>query len=108
MPKLSSPTTAAAIAPRRPPFEVAEGGRAYGAAFRATHQVSHEQERVLRALAQCRTAVLGGPVEACETCGTAQVSYTSCRNRHCPKCQGSAQAKWLAAAQALLLPVPYF
>jgi hypothetical protein len=63
---------------------------------------------VLRAIAQCRTAALGGHVEACEACGLERSCYNSCRNRHCPKCQGSARAKWLAAEQALLLPVPYF
>jgi hypothetical protein len=63
---------------------------------------------VLRAIAQCRTAARGGHVEACAACGTERICYTSCRNRHCPKCQGSARAKWLAAEQALLLPVPYF
>ena len=91
-----------------PPFEVAEIGREYGEVFRATHPVSHEQARVLRAIAQCRTAALGGHVEVCEACGTERVCYDSCRNRHCPKCQGAARAKWLAAEQALLLPVPYF
>ncbi len=105
-----SPATAAGAStdPQRPPFEVADVVREYGAAFRATHHVSHEQERVLQAIEQCRTAALGGHVEACESCGTEQISYNSCRNRHCPKCQGSARAKWLAAEQALLLPVPYF
>jgi hypothetical protein len=107
---LSSPSTAPAVpvhlAP--PPFEVADIVRAYGAAFRATHPVSHEQARVLRALAHCRTAALGGHVEQCLSCGTERVCYDSCRNRHCPKCQGSARAKWLAAEQALLLPIPYF
>jgi hypothetical protein len=87
---------------------VADIVREYGEAFRATHPVSHEQARVLRALAHCRTAALGGHVEVCESCGTERVCYDSCRNRHCPKCQGSARAKWLAAEQALLLPVPYF
>jgi Putative transposase/Transposase zinc-binding domain len=107
---LSLPSTAppALAHPSPPPFEVADLVRAYGAAFRATHRVSHEQARVLRAIAQCRTAALGGHVEQCGTCGTERVCYDSCRNRHCPKCQGSARAKWLAAEQALLLPVPYF
>jgi len=82
--------------------------REYGEAFRATYPVSPEQERVLRAIEQCRTAALGGHVEACESCGAEQICYNSCRNRHCPKCQGRARAKWLAAEQALLLPVPYF
>ena len=112
MPLLSSPTTAAGAGagtdPQPPRFEVADVVREYGAVFRATHYVSPEQARVLRAIEQCRTAALGGHVEACETCGAEQISYNSCRNRHCPKCQGSARAKWLAAEQALLLPVPYF
>jgi hypothetical protein len=110
MPRLSSHATAAGVGPvlQKPRFEVADIVREYGAAFRATHHVSHEQERVLHAIAQCRTAALGGHVEVCEACGTEQISYNSCRNRHCPKCQGAARAKWLAAEQALLLPVPYF
>jgi hypothetical protein len=107
---LSSPSTAPAVLihPSPPPFEVADIVRAYGAAFRTTHAVSHEQARVLRAIAQCRTAALGGHVEHCVSCGAERVCYDSCRNRHCPKCQGSARAKWLAAEQALLLPIPYF
>lgn len=107
---LSSSTTAPAVLthPSPPPFEVADIVRAYGAAFRATHPVSHEHARVLRAIAQCRTAALGGHVEQCVSCGAERVCYDSCRNRHCPKCQGSARAKWLAAEQALLLPIPYF
>ena len=108
MPRLSSPTTAAGVEPQRPRFEVADIVREYGEAFRATHHVSHEQEKVLRAIEQCRTAALGGHVEACESCGAEQISYNSCRNRHCPKCQGTARAQWLAAERALLLPVPYF
>src|SRR5712691_8306180 len=110
MPLLSSSTTAVGAETdlQQPRFEVADVVRAYGQAFRATHPVSHEQARVLRAIAQCRTAALGGHVEVCERCGTERLCYDSCRNRHCPKCQGSARAKWLAAEQALLLPVPYF
>ena len=108
MPSLSSPPTAPAVLahPSPPPFEVADVARAYGAAFRTTHHISHEQARVLRAIAQCRTAALGGHVEHCLSCGMERVCYDSCRNRHCPKCQGSARAKWLAAEQALLLPIP--
>ena len=110
MPRLSSPTTAAGVgpAPQKPRFEVADIVREYGAAFCATPHVSHEQARVRHAIAQCRTAALGGHVEVCEACGTEQLSYNSCRNRHCPKCQGSARAKGLTAEQALRLPVPYF
>lgn len=96
MPQLSPATTATSRAGRRlsPPFEVADIVREYGVAFRSTHPVSHEQAQVLRAIAQCRTAALGGHVEVCEKCGTERVCYDSCRNRHCPKCQGSARAKW--------------
>src|SRR6185436_19101227 len=110
MSPLSSPPTAPAalVHPLPPPFEVADIVRAYGAVFRATHQVSHEQARALRAIAQCRTAALGGQVEHCVSCGTERLCYDSCRNRHCPKCQGSARAKGLAAEQAMLLPIPYF
>jgi Putative transposase/Transposase zinc-binding domain len=109
LPLSSSPTAPTALThPSPPPFEVADIVRAYGAAFRATHPVSPEQVRVLGALAQCRTAALGGHVEQCVSCGTERVCYDSCRNRHCPKCQGRARAKWLAAEQTRLLPIPYF
>ena len=110
MPRLSSSATAAGADPdpQRPRFEVADIVREYGEAFRTTPHVSHEQAKVLRAIAQCRTATLGGHLEACDACGSERICYNSCRNRHCPKCQGSARAKWLAAEQALLLPVPYF
>src|SRR4051812_5957457 len=60
------------------------------------------------AIVACRTAALGGHVEVCDDCGVARVAYNSCRNRHCPKCQGAARAQWLADRQAELLPVPYF
>jgi hypothetical protein len=110
MPRLSSPpaATEASTEFQRPHFEVTDVVREYGAAFRATHHVSYAQEKVLQAIEHCRTAALGGHVEVCESCGTEQIAYNSCRNRHCPKCQGAARAKWLAAEQALLLPVPYF
>ena|SRR5262245_32436971 len=98
MPRLSLPTTATGSRGHLPPpsFEVADIVRAYGDTFRATYHVSHEQARVLRAIAQCRTAALGGHVEACEACGTERIWYNSCRNRHCPKCQGRARAKTCA------------
>jgi len=66
------------------------------------------ERRVMSAIVACRTAALGGHVEACDDCGMARVAYNSCRNRHCPKCQGVARAQWLAARQAELLAVPYF
>src|SRR3954467_9689201 len=66
------------------------------------------ERRVMGAITACRTAVLGGHVEQCDDCGATRIAYNSCRNRHCPKCQGLARAKWLADRQAELLPVPYF
>lgn len=92
----------------RPLLEVADIFRQHGAAFRATHSLSPEQRRVMRAIEQCRTSVLGGHVDQCDACGYRRVSYNSCRNRHCPKCQSLAKAKWLQAQLADLLPVPYF
>ena len=62
----------------------------------------------MAAIELCRTAALGGHVERCEDCGEIRIAYNSCRNRHCPKCQGLARAQWLADRQAELLPVPYF
>ena len=82
--------------------------RAYAGRFLRTHPTSRQQRRVLRAIARCRTAQLGGHVEACDACGQQRIAYNSCRNRHCPKCQGTARAKWLAAEHRMLLPVPYF
>jgi hypothetical protein len=70
--------------------------------------VSSIQHKVLRALSQCRTAALGGHLEACDRCGHRRAVYHSCRNRHCPKCQALAQADWLEARRADLLPVDYF
>ena len=92
----------------RTAFEVADVVRAYGASFLSTHPVSGEQRRVLRAIARCRTRALGGHVEGCDGCGYQRIAYNSCRNRHCPKCQGAARAQWMAAEQATLLPVEYF
>ena len=66
------------------------------------------EKRVISAITACRTAALGGHIEICEGCEATRIAYNSCRNRHCPKCQGSARATWLAARQAELLPVPYF
>ena len=80
--------------------------RAYLARYGAI--MSPEQRRALRAIAACRTAALGGHQMQCDHCGHTEIAYNSCRNRHCPKCQGSAQAAWLAAREAELLDVPYF
>jgi hypothetical protein len=92
----------------RPPVEVADIIRQHGSSFRLTHPLSPEQRRVLRAIEQCRTAALGGHVDQCDTCGHQRISYNSCRNRHCPKCQALAKARWLEARMADLLPVEYF
>lgn len=89
-------------------LEVADIMRAHGDDYRARHSVSPEQATVLRRLIACRTAALGGHVDACEACGTVQVSYNSCRDRHCPKCQTTRQIEWVESRQERLLPVPYF
>ena len=93
----------------RPPLEVADVVRQYGADYLARYGAvtSSAQRRVLQAIAQCRTVALGGHKTQCDHCGHEEISYNSCRNRHCPKCQGSAQAAWLAAREQELLAVPY-
>ena len=93
----------------RPRLEVADVIRQYGADYLARYGAvtSTVQRRALQAIAQCRTAALGGHKAQCDHCGHEEISYNSCRNRHCPKCQGSAQAAWLAARERELLDVPY-
>jgi hypothetical protein len=93
----------------RPPLEVADIVHQYGAAFLARYgaTLSSEQHRALRAIALCRTAALGGHKAQCDQCGHEELSYNSCRNRHCPKCHGAAQAAWLAARERDVLDVPY-
>ena len=95
---------------RRAGLEVADIFRQHGEAFRLTHGATllPEQRRVMRAIEECRTAALGGHVEECDSCGHQVISYNSCGNRHCPKCQSSASAQWVTAQQAALLPVDYF
>jgi hypothetical protein len=92
----------------RPALELADIFRQHGADFRRIQVLSPEQRRVMRAIEVCRTSVLGGHVDQCDSCSYQRVSYNSCRNRHCPKCQSLARARWLAARLADLLPVPYF
>jgi hypothetical protein len=91
-------------------LEVADIFRSHGPAWRKTHvgHVSLDQLKVMSAIETCRTAALGGHVARCEACAHSQISYNSCRNRHCPKCQGAAAKDWLAAREADLLPVPYY
>jgi hypothetical protein len=90
--------------------EVADIFRHRGPAWRASHagHVSLGQLKVMSAIERCRTEALGGHVERCEACAHLLISYNSCRDRHCPKCQAVAAKQWLADRQAELLPVPYF
>ena len=94
----------------RPRLEVADVFRAHGAAWRKANagHVSLAQLKAMSAIETCRTAALGGHVERCEDCAHMRVAYNSCRNRHCPKCQGAAARQWLAEREAELLPVPYY
>jgi predicted Zn-ribbon and HTH transcriptional regulator len=94
----------------RPPFEVADIIRKAGTRFieRYRESLSWAQLKVLTAIARCRTAALGGHRDQCARCGYEAISYCSCRNRHCPKCQTNAREKWLRARQRELLPVGYY
>jgi Putative transposase/Transposase zinc-binding domain len=90
-------------------LEVADVVRLHGPAFLAEHgpHLHSGQRRLLRDLVRCRTAALGGHVEACADCGVERIAYNSCRNRHCPKCQGACRARWLTRETSFLLPVEY-
>jgi hypothetical protein len=94
----------------RASLEVADIFRAEGASYRAVQagHLSLVQLKVMSAIENCRTAALGGHVDGCDDCGYIRVAYNSCRNRHCPKCQGAAARAWLAEREADLLPVGYF
>lgn len=91
-------------------LEVADILRRHGDAYRRAHagHLGRVERRVMSAIEQCRTAALGGHIDACTDCGRIRHAYNSCRNRHCPKCQGQAREAWLAARQSELLPVAYF
>jgi Transposase zinc-binding domain/Putative transposase len=94
----------------RPVLEVADIFRGHGPAWRQANagHVSLDQLKVMSAIESCRTAALGGHVARCQDCAYTTIAYNSCRNRHCPKCQGAAAKQWLAERAAELLPVPYF
>jgi Putative transposase/Transposase zinc-binding domain len=94
----------------RPALEVADIFRSHGMAWRQAHagHVSLDQLKVMSAIESCRTAALGGHVARCADCAYTTIAYNSCRNRHCPKCQGAVAKEWLANRQAELLPVPYY
>src|SRR5258707_12915165 len=94
----------------RPTLEVADIVRAAGNSFWEKYgsRLAWPHRKVLDAIVRCRTTALGGHLDQCVRCGHQAISYNSCRNRHCPRCQGNARATWLAARSAELLPVPYF
>jgi hypothetical protein len=94
----------------RPSLEVADIFRDHGAAWRLANagHLSRDQLKVMSAIERCRTAALGGHVARCEDCAHERIAYNSCRNRHCPKCQGAAARDWLADRAAELLPIGYF
>jgi hypothetical protein len=98
------------LAPPRPALEVADVLRAHGPAYLAAHgpHLSRAQQRAVQELALCRTAALGGHTEQCAGCGSRRISYNSCRNRHCPKCQAATRATWLQREAHSLLPVEYY
>ena len=93
----------------RPPLEMADIVRSAGQSFlqRSQRWISWQHQKVLLAITRCRTAALGGHRDRCSGCGHTAISYNSCRNRHCPKCQGNARQRWLEARERELLPTPY-
>src|SRR6266567_5707342 len=88
--------------------ELADVFRQYGENYQQTHRLSASQQKVMRAVSVCRTLELGGHLDRCESCGFERPAYNSCRNRHCPKCQSLAKARWLEKQTSELLPVGYF
>jgi hypothetical protein len=92
----------------RSTLEVADIFRQYGPAYRQAHRLPWHQDRLMCAIEACRTPLLGGVVEWCDHCHYQHIRYRSCRNRHCPKCQGLARARWVQQRTDELLPVEYF
>jgi hypothetical protein len=92
----------------RPSFEVADILNRYGAVYTAQHTLPPYQHRLMRAIQLCRTSVLGGHLERCGHCDFERISYNSCRNRHCPKCQNLARAQWIEQRKGDLLPIDYY
>lgn len=92
----------------RPLCEVADILRAHAEAYCSTYSPGAAQKKVMRHIMQCRTAALGGHLDQCDTCGHQRISYNSCRDRHCPKCQALARHDWLERRLQTLLPIPYF
>ena len=102
----ASPQLAAGEKSARP--ELADVFRRYGESYQRTHRLSASQQKVMRAVSVCRTQELGGHLDRCDACGFERPAYNSCRNRHCPKCQSLAKARWLEKQTSELLPVGYF
>ncbi len=92
----------------RPALEVADILRERGSAYAETHRLSAQQQRVVDALVNCRTAALGGFKSQCDRCGAVTIQYASCRNRHCPKCQTLSQTRWVERQSAALLDIGYW
>jgi hypothetical protein len=93
---------------KKPRPELADVFRQYGESYRNTHRLPATHKKVMRAIEVCRTQELGGHLDRCDSCGFERPAYNSCRNRHCPKCQSLAKAKWLNKQTSELLPVGYF
>jgi hypothetical protein len=91
-----------------PRYEVADIIRLYGDDYREKHTLPGLYHGVLNAISNCRTSILGGHIEECDTCGDQRNCYNSCRNRHCPKCQGLDNVRWVQEREAELLPLQYF
>ena len=89
-------------------IEVADIFREYGPSYREAHKLSPRHLKAMRAIENCRTASLGGHKYKCDTCGEISISYNSCRNRHCPKCQSLDVEKWVRARKQEILPTHYF
>ena len=102
----ASPGLAAGEKRARP--ELADVFRQYGESYQRTHRLLACEQKVVRAVSACRTQELGGHLDRCESCGFERPAYNSCRNRHCPKCQSLAKARWLEKQTSELLPVGYF
>ena len=92
----------------KPLYELAQIIRDYGEDFKTKHTPLKQHLSVLSAIEKCRTATLGGHVDQCDHCAHVRISYNSCRNRHCPKCQGINRERWIAAQEAKLLDATYF
>jgi hypothetical protein len=92
----------------QPTLELADIFRQHGPSYRHTHSLPLHHHRLMQAIETCRTPLLGGTVEWCDHCHFTHTRYRSCRNRHCPKCQGAAREQWLEDRRAELLPAEYF